>query len=277
VSAFRAFLLAACLTGSACGADAATATQSAALPEARSPVMAAIRPEPVAASIPALGRDAFSNISVQVVARRSSQISAPLGGRLVVFPLEDGDRFAAGDILARFHCDQQEAQLGRARSELQKRRGILDTNQKLRQLGTWSQSDFQIATAEVSSANADVSLAQANVEACVVRAPFAGRVAGVSTHNFQFLVAGAPLLDILDDRDLQLELVVPSNWLAWMVPGDPFRIHVAETGLDYEAAITRTSGRVDAVSRTLKVYGAIGGKMDRLLPGMSGTAVFPQR
>jgi len=35
----------------------------------------------------------------------------------------------------------------------------------------------------VSSATADVSLAVANVDARVVRAPSSGRVAGVSAHN----------------------------------------------------------------------------------------------
>ena len=272
-----ALLLAAALLPGA--AWAASSSESVALPDARAvtaptpPPTPALTPAP--ASTPA--RDEFTGISVQVVAKTSSQIGAPMGGRLAVFPFNDGDRFNAGDVLARFHCEQQEAQLARARSELQKRRGILDTNQKLRQLGTWSQMDFQTAAAEVNTASADLSLAQTNVEACVVKAPFAGRVSGVSVHNFQFVTPGAPLLDILDDRDLQLELVVPSHWLTWLAPGAPFTIHVTETGLDYDSQITRTSGRVEAVSRTIKVYGTIRGNQDRLLPGMSGTATFPRR
>lgn len=256
-------------------ARAASSSEAAALPEAPRALPSAPQSQPRPAAAPE--RDEFSGISVQVTAKVSSQIGAPMGGRLMQFPFNDGDRFNAGDILARFHCEQQEAQLARARSELQKRRGILDTNQRLRQLGTWSQMEFQTAAAEVNTATADVSLATAAVEACVVKAPFPGRVAGVSAHNFQYVVPGAPLLDILDDRDLQLELVVPSRWLAWLAPGAPFTIHVTETGADYPAAITRTSGRVEPVSRTIKVYGTIRGAADRLLPGMSGTAVFPPR
>lgn len=274
-------LAAALLSGAALlpgAAGAASSSESVALPDAR-PVAGATPPAPATFLVPASSpaRDEFTGISVQVVAKTSSQIGAPMGGRLAVFPFNDGDRFNAGDVLARFHCEQQEAQLARARSELQKRRGILDTNQKLRQLGTWSQMDFQTAAAEVNTATADLSLAQTNVDACVVKAPFAGRVSGVSVHNFQFVTPGAPLLDILDDRDLQLELVVPSHWLTWLAPDAPFAIHVTETGLDYDAQIVRTSGRVEAVSRTIKVYGTIRGDQDRLLPGMSGTATFPWR
>ncbi len=258
-----------------CGSGA-LAFAAPAPPSDERPSVLALAPPPRSA-VPDPEADAFSGISVQVVAKVSSQIGAPMGGRLIQFPLNDGDHFSAGDVLARFHCEQQEAQLARARSELQKRRGILDTNKRLRQLGTWSQVEFQTAAAEVSTATADADLARINVEACTVTAPFSGRVAGVEAHNFQFVVPGAPLLDILDDRDLQLELVVPSRWLSWLAPGAPFTVHVAETGLDYPAQITRTSGRVEPVSRTIKVYGVLRGPADRLLPGMSGTAAFPPR
>ena len=124
-------------------------------------------------------RDALSDVNVQVVTQRNSQI----GERLMTFPLGDRDRFAVSNVLARFHCNQQGTRPGHARSEPQERRGILDTNRKLRRLGTWSQVDFQVTGAEVSSATADVSLAVANVDARVVRAPSSGRVAGVSAHN----------------------------------------------------------------------------------------------
>jgi hypothetical protein len=81
------------------------------------------------------------------------------------------------------------------------------------------------------------------------------------------------LIGILGDRDLQLKLAVPLNWL---VPGDLRIVHVAETGLDYNAAITPTLGRVETVSRMLKVYGAIRSEIDRLLPGISGSTIFLQ-
>ncbi|MCX7380169.1 MAG: HlyD family efflux transporter periplasmic adaptor subunit [Alphaproteobacteria bacterium] len=118
-------------------------------------------------------------------------------------------------------------------------------------------------------------MARTTVTNCVIKAPFAGRVSNTSVRNFSFVQMGAPLMDILDDSTLELELIVPSRWLTWMVAGTPFKVRVTETAKDYDAAVTRFSGRVDAASQTIKVYGRIGVRSDGLLPGMSGTAHFP--
>ena len=94
------------------------------------------------------------------------------------------------------------------------------------------------------------------------------------THNFQFVGVGAPLIEILSDKDLDLELIVPSLWLTWLKPGVPFDVAIDETGKTYPAKITRLSGKVDAVSRSIKIYGKIDNPADTLLPGMSGRALL---
>ena len=216
--------------------------------------------------------DPGQQVSVQVVASNSTQVGAPMSGKLTSFPFRDGDAFKTGDILAEFQCDQQKATLGHAQAEATKRRYVLSTQQKLKDLGTWSALDYQTAGAEVQVAAADQALAQANVANCIVKAPFPGRVSNTMARNHQFLQVGAPMLDILDDGSLELETIMPSQWLAWMKPGQPFMVDVRETGKAYKAEVVRFSGRVDPVSQTVKVYGRILGDRASLLPGMSGTA-----
>lgn len=217
---------------------------------------------------------AARDIRVQVVAETSATIGAPMAGRLSQFPLKDGERFTQGQVLARFFCAEKEGALGHARALLEGRRQVFASKQKLHNLGSSSEVEFQVAEAEVQEATADVATAQAQVDACVVVAPFSGRVASVSTHNFQFVGTGAPLLEILSDKDLDLELIVPSLWLTWLKPGAAFDVAIDETGKTYPAKITRLSGKVDAVSRSIKVYGKIDGPVDTLLPGMSGRALL---
>ena len=230
---------------------------------------AALLTPAMAQDVPAEGGQ---QVSVQVVATNSTQVGAPMSGKLTGFQFRDGDTFKAGDTLAEFQCDQQKATLGHAQAEAQKRRYVLATQQKLKDLGTWSSLDYQTAGAEVQAAASDLALAQANVANCVVKAPFSGRVSNTMVHNFQFLQVGAPMLDILDDGSLELETIMPSLWLGWMKPGLPFTVDIKETGKSYKAEIVRFSGRVDPVSQTVKVYGRIVGDRERLLPGMSGTA-----
>jgi RND family efflux transporter MFP subunit len=215
---------------------------------------------------------AWRDIRVQVVPHTFATIGAPMAGRLSEFPLRDGDRFEQGEVIARFVCAEQEGALARAKAVLEEKRQVLATNSQLRNLGTSSGLEYRVALAQVAEATADVQTATAVVDNCVVRAPFAGRVSGISTHAQEFVSLGAPLIDILDDRSLELELIVPSRWLNWLQPGTVFSVSVDETGKSYHAAISRLSGKVDAVSQSIKAYAHLTDPAPDLLAGMSGRA-----
>jgi membrane fusion protein (multidrug efflux system) len=224
---------------------------------------------PAPAAVPAA-----PDIRVQVVAETSATIGAPMSGRLSQFPLRDGERFKQGQVLARFVCAEKEGALAHARAVLDGRKQVYQSKQELHSLGSSSEVEYKVAGTDVEQAAADVKTAQAMVDTCVVVAPFSGRVAGVFAHNFQFVQTGAPLLEGLSDQNLDFEQIVPSVWLAWLKPGAKFSVAIDETGKTYPATLTRLSGKVDAVSRSVKVYGHIDGPVDTLLPGMSGRAIF---
>jgi RND family efflux transporter MFP subunit len=216
----------------------------------------------------------WRDVRVQVVAHNAASLGSPMSGRLADFPLRDGDRFQQGQILARFVCGEQEGSLAHARALLAEKREILSTNTKLHNLGTGSGLDFHVAAAQVEEAAADVQTASALVDNCTVKAPYPGRVAGVAVRPYQFVGVGQPLLDILDDRTLDLELIVPSRWLSWLQAGTPFTVTVEETGRIYDAVIERLSGKVDAVSQSIKAYGRLTAPAPDLLAGMSGRAAI---
>jgi membrane fusion protein (multidrug efflux system) len=241
---------------------------------AMSPAVATAQTAAVASRENAPLVPAGQSVGVQVAARSTAVISAPMAGQLVEFPMADGEAIQEGQLLARFNCAQQEAVLARAQAELVKRQDLLKTQQALKSLNVYSKAEYTTAQNDVGVAKADVTVAETAVENCVVKAPFPGRVAATSVRNHQFVQAGAPLLDVVDERDLELEFIVPSPWLAWLKPGAAARVLISETGQAYVANITRISGKVDAASQTIKIYGRINGDTGALLPGMSGTAQF---
>jgi RND family efflux transporter MFP subunit len=218
-------------------------------------------------------------IRAQITPRRSTSISAPMTGRIVEIDLRDGDRFETGRVLVRFDCALPDAQLARARAGLEKRQSVHEVNKRLNKLGSVSTLELQVNAAEVAEATAEQRLARTMVERCVVAAPFAGRVGEVAARQYQFIGEGQPMLEILDDGDLELEMIVPSRWIAWLRTGHRFDVAVEETGRTYPAEVARLSSRVDPVSQSIKVYGRIVGDTSDLLAGMSGSATIlpPER
>jgi multidrug efflux pump subunit AcrA (membrane-fusion protein) len=130
------------------------------------------------------------------------------------------------------------------------------------------------AKAEADEAKADVQVAQAVLDRCVIKAPFSGKVAEIIARPYQSVRIGDPLIEILDDKTLEVEFMAPSRALLKLKPGSHFKVTLDETATSYDAEITRLGGKVDPVSQTIKVYGRIVDKAGELLPGMSGAVEF---
>jgi multidrug efflux pump subunit AcrA (membrane-fusion protein) len=109
---------------------------------------------------------------------------------------------------------------------------------------------------------------------CSIAAPFAGRVAKRHVAAHQYVTPGVPLLDILETGQLELQMIVPSKWLAWLKPGAAFTVQVEELGKSFPAKVQRLGAQIDPVSQTVAVFGVMDGSHAGLLPGMSGWAVF---
>ena len=121
-------------------------------------------------------------------------------------------------------------------------------------------------------AEAELHYMKTSVDKCVIHAPFSGRVAKRLVAEHQYVNTGTPLLDILGSEQLELQMIVPSGWLAWLKPGLDFTVHVDELGRAYPAEIIRLGARIDPLSQTIPVTGKLSRPAPELLAGMSGWA-----
>ena len=101
-------------------------------------------------------------------------------------------------------------------------------------------------------------------------APFAGLTVDRKAHEFEYATLGQPLLDVLDDHALEVELTAPSRALGWLKPGASFQLRIDDTGKTYPGRVIRLGGRVDPASQSVKVIGEIIGDAPELMAGMSG-------
>lgn len=214
-------------------------------------------------------------LRAQIKARESTQISSEISGRISRLKLRDGERFSAGQVLVAFHCSMEEAQLSKAKATLEKTRKTREVNEKLEKLNSISTLQVAVSKAEEEEAKADVRVGQAVLERCTIKAPFSGKVVEVTARPYQTVREGDPLLEIINENDLEIEFIAPSKALPRLVRGKAFKVRLDETAKTYKAEIIRLGGRVDPVSQTIKVYGRIIEHSAELLPGMSGAIELP--
>lgn len=200
-----------------------------------------------------------------------TKIAAELGARIQSLPRREGENFSQGDVLVAFECSAQKAQLERSVSAKAIAERNYLTNKKLIDLGAVGQVEFDNSRSEFEKAVAEVNEFSAVVRRCTVHAPFPGRVVEQLVRSQQYVQAGQPMLEILDNRVLELEFIAPSKWSPWLVQGYSFNIVVDETGKSYPARVTRVGAKIDSVSQTFKVAAVVSGSFKELSPGMSGT------
>ena len=209
-----------------------------------------------------------------VVPNAEVTLGAGVTAPIVKIPYKPGTAFGKGDVLIGFDCGRQRADLRAAKASLSKASMYLRGKKRLLSRGAAGKQEVREAGADVAAANAQVEGLREVVKLCTVKAPFAGRVVERHADRYEIPAANAPVLTVVDDSVLELDLIVPSKWLRWVRPGTAFEFQVDEVARSFQARVTRVGAKVDAVSQTVKLTGAFKMRPANVLAGMSGTAKF---
>jgi RND family efflux transporter MFP subunit len=217
-----------------------------------------------------LTRGGDPELRAQLTPRRYTTLAAEIGARIQQLAVTEGGVIEAGQLLIRFDCSVQQAQLDRSRAALDAADKQLATQRRLVELGATGRQELDQAEAEVAKNRAEVAQIDVQLGKCNVVAPFSGRVAEQRVREQQYVQPGQALLEVLDDSVLEIEFIMPSRWLQKVRTGSTVQIAIDETGKTYPAKVQRLGARVDPVSQSIKVVAAIDGHHAELLAGMSG-------
>ena len=186
----------------------------------------------------------------------------------------EGDRFKKGDVLVTFDCGRLRAERETAIAERKVQKLTVENNQTLRKHRAIGQFDLGISLAKLVKADAEIKVLDARISHCVIKAPFAGRVDKLLVRENEMPPAGTPIINVIDDSALEVELIVPSKWLVWLKQGSRFNFVVDENARSYAGEVSTLSASVDPVSQTIAIKGKLVDAADGILAGMSGTAKF---
>lgn len=205
---------------------------------------------------------------------REVTLSSQIKGKINVINVDEGDSFHSGDILLKFDCTVYESELTKAQAAFEKAKSVYIADQKLKRMRAISDVDYQAALSDYKEKKAELAIKKHLVSWCQIKAPYSGTITKSHIQLHQTIAEGDELLDIIDSKNIIVELIVPSRWLSWLKVGSPFKIMIDETQQTYSANVEKIVSKIDAVSQTVKVIAKISGETDNLLPGMSGKAIF---
>lgn len=205
---------------------------------------------------------------------REMTLSSTRIARISEINFKEGDSFKQGEKLVRFNCLQQKAEERAAEADALTREAVFKNNQDLSKFNAVGSLELELSKSQYEKAQADLNVLTIRNWDCAIKAPWNGRVTEVKAHALEVVEPGREIMQILDDSSLEIEMIVPSKWLAWLQPGVSCPIIIDETGKSYEIYISRIGARVDPVSQTLRIFASFKDNVPDILAGMSGKAVF---
>jgi RND family efflux transporter MFP subunit len=207
---------------------------------------------------------------VQLVAVSYTTLSAELPAKIDRIAVKEGERFKDGQTLVAFDCSIQRAQLDEAQAVLAAAEKSKSVHKRLLELNSTGSLEAEKSISDAAVAQAKANSARAVTGKCAIAAPFSGRVVEQKARSHQYVQAGQPILDILDDTALDAEFIVPSGLVRSIKAGQVIQVAVEETRKTYPAKISRIGAKVDAVSHSVKVVAEIRGDYPDLMAGMVG-------
>ena len=223
-------------------------------------------------------------------ATQEVNLSFRVGGPLITFPVNIGDRVKTGDVLARIDPRDFEIDLDNAQGKLNKaqanaKRAQSDYDRELNILkqdaGATSQAAVDRkedqrdqATADIKSLKASVSAAKDKLRYTYLKAPYDGIVADTLVENFETVLSRQKIVRILDDSSIEMIINIPERLISLVPDLEEIQVYF-DAYPDHMLMATVKEIGTEA-SKTTRTY-PINLIMEQpdditILPGMAGSA-----
>ncbi len=187
-------------------------------------------------------------VAGSVVSRLDAAVAAEMMGRLV-WVAEVGDHFEQGEKLAQIDDTQRKLEVEESRAglaqvkarltffekELMRLRSLAKQNNAARTMLEQTESDRDVARADLSAARVRVKLAQDRVVRSVVRAPFSGTVAQRLLQLGEWAESGTEVMRLVNTDLVEVRAMVPLSTLKFV--GKGAQLWVQADGDVYRATV----------------------------------------
>lgn len=276
------------------------------------------RPDPVPVTVVAVAKGAVEETVAgsragTVRSRRRATLSPEVGGRVERLAVREGDRVKKGDLLVRIAADDVKAQVAlaekslavaqaaeveacraaeQARRDLERSRSLAKDEvlavgllEKAETEAGMTAAACEAARARVGQARASLDVARIALAKTVLRAPFDGVVAEVSTEEGEWVTPSPPglpippVVELFDPDDVYVSAPLDEVDVGRVKKGAEVRVTIdAFPGRSFEGRVTRVADYVldqREQNRTFEVEVALDDSSfaRTVLPGTSADAV----
>ena len=194
-----------------------------------------------------------------------ARLTSPFDDQLELVRVQEGQRVAKGEVLARFRPSALGPAAASAAAQRHMAEADLQRMKNLEAAGAISKRELDDAEATLKVAEANAAQADKRLGDATVRAPFAGVVAERSVRTGDRVAVGDPLFRIVNTAALEFEARVTPEHASQLLPGAPVALRVSGLPSVINGHIARINTTADPATREVRVYVAVPNRDGRLV------------
>jgi RND family efflux transporter MFP subunit len=218
-----------------------------------------------------------------IMAVTQTTVRAKLNAEVKRVLVREGDTVAAGQTIAEFDTAQLRAQFAERTATLEQQRAQLATTERTRNANAQlvkqnfiSQNAFDTADgayqaqlASVAAVKAQLEQTQILLDDAIVRSPITGTVAKRYVQPGEKVAFDAPMLQIVDLSQLEVQVQTPLTAVTAMRPGMPAKVEIEGiTNRSFVGRLDRINPSAEAGTRMIHLYVSLKNEGSLLKAGM---------
>ena len=212
------------------------------------------------------------------IANESVNITAQVTDTVKALHFEDGDEVKKGALLVQLNNTEERARVEELKANIEEAKRQFTRIADLRQSNATSEQLLDEQQARVKALEAQLDIAQAQLNDLQIRAPFSGLLGNREISVGSLVQPGNTITSLDDISVIKVDFSVSENHLASVAKGQTITASsVAYPGESFSGKITNIDTRLDPISRSIRVRATLDNQDKRLRPGMLLTVVVEKR
>ena len=215
------------------------------------------------------------SLSGSIEANEQVEIRSEVSGIVEGIYFQEGTFVNKGQLLFKVNDIELRAQLRQTSTK----EGLAAENERraklLLQKEAISQEEYDLARADLKSAQAQSQLIQAQIAKTSVRAPFSGKIGLRSISSGTYLTPAILVTKLVNTGKLKITFSIPEKYASQVKSNTIIRFKVAGSEDRYSAKIYAIEPEIAVATRTLQVRAIAENKDGKLLPGTFADVELP--
>jgi membrane fusion protein (multidrug efflux system) len=200
-----------------------------------------------------------------IVANNYVELRPETSGRITFLQVPEGKVVQAGTVIAKLNDADLQAQLAKAKVNLDLAVINEQRNKQLLAVKGINQSDYDVSLQQVKSIQADIAYTQSLIDKTIVKAPFTGQIGLRQVSVGAFVSTTTTIATLQSTNQLKMDFTIPEIYASYVSVGKKVNISTASNAANkVPATITAIEPQINTTSRNLKIRTSFQGKV---LPG----------